>query len=54
MKTPQEAADYLRSMAGLDQEWSHAEADDMFCEILRELGYGEAVEIFSDMTKWYS
>ena len=32
----------------------HEKADELMCELLRELGYGEAVEIFEKMKKWYS
>jgi len=32
--------------AGPDYEQFHAWADDLMCEVLTELGYGEGVEIF--------
>ena len=31
----------------------HLEADDLLCDVLRSLGYGEGVEIFEEMGKWY-
>ncbi len=37
-----------------DKEIAHIEADDLMCELLTELGYGEAVKIFEEMEKWYS
>lgn len=38
----------------LDPEMSHIKADRLMCELLTELGYGEAVKIFEEMEKWYS
>lgn len=35
-------------------DYAHGHADDFLCELLRELGYTEAVEIFERMEKWYS
>ena len=37
-----------------DEEITHAEADDLMCNLLRELGYGEGVDVFEDMPKWYA
>ena len=33
---------------------THIEADELMCEILRELGYAAGVEIFEEMDKWYA
>lgn len=38
----------------LDPEMSHIRADELMCELLETLGYGEAVKIFEEMEKWYS
>lgn len=35
-------------------EDNHRYADWLMCEVLTELGYGEGVEIFEDMERWYS
>lgn len=35
-------------------DWRHQEADKLLCTALRSLGYGEGVEIFERMGKWYS
>lgn len=52
--TPKEAADKMREMvAGDDVEMGHREADDLLCQILTELGYGECAKVFDDMVKWY-
>ena len=37
-----------------DIEGGHIEADDLMCELLKDLGYGEGVEIFEEMGKWYA
>lgn len=37
-----------------DTEMAHIHADELMCELLRELGYGEGVDIFEKMSKWYS
>lgn len=55
MMTPAEFADKMReiSRAG-DTEMDHCEADDLMCALLRSLGYGEGVDIFEEMPKWYA
>ena len=35
-------------------ERAHNHADELMCKLLRELGYGEGVDIFEKMDKWYS
>ena len=37
-----------------DTEGGHIEADDLMCELLKDLGYGEGVDIFEKMNKWYA
>lgn len=37
-----------------DKELRHSHADDLMCEVLRQLGYEKGVEIFSDMERWYA
>jgi hypothetical protein len=37
-----------------DIEDAHGVADDLLCELLRELGQDEIVDIFENMEKWYS
>jgi len=55
MITPEEAAQRMREInKNGDTEGAHCEADDLLCEILKELGFGEAVEIFENMDKWYA
>ena len=35
-------------------EDGHIDADSLMCDLLKELGYSEGVEIFENMNKWYA
>lgn len=37
-----------------DEEDAHVEMDDLMCDLLRSLGYGDGVSIFENANKWYS
>ena len=37
-----------------DEEQTHELADELMVELLRSLGYGEGVDIFWNMHKWYA
>lgn len=37
-----------------DVEKSHGKADDLMCELLKQLGYEDGIKIFKDADKWYS
>ena len=37
-----------------DTEGAHWEADRLMCQVLTELGYGDGVKIFEEMSKWYA
>lgn len=61
--TPKEFADEMRRIT--DDEWHkgdpywdaeqvHIAMDDVMCEVLEDLGYGEGIEIFKNEPKWYS
>jgi hypothetical protein len=57
--TPDEFATKMRESfpsddSYFDVEEAHAYADDVMCDILIELGYGEGVEIFKKARKWYA
>lgn len=53
--TPEKAAQKMREIdENGDTEGAHCDADELFCEILRDLGYGDAVDVFEGMTKWYA
>jgi hypothetical protein len=32
----------------------HALMDECMCHLLRELGYGEGIDIYEDTERWYS
>lgn len=55
--TPEEFADKMEAIRddpNGDTESDHAKADDLMCELLRSLGYGDGVKIFEAMEKWYA
>ena len=57
MLTPEEFADRIRAIfqdVDHDVERAHGEADELLCDLLRELGYGDGVTIFENASKWYS
>ena len=37
-----------------DQEDQHIDADELMCNVLRSLGYGDGIDIFDSMPKWYA
>lgn len=37
-----------------DTEGGHVDADELMCRVLRELGYGDGVEVFERMDRWYA
>jgi len=38
----------------LDTELAHVEADNIICALLIQLGYGEVVDEFEKINKWYA
>lgn len=44
----------LKELVGGDNEISHCRADEILCAFLRELGYGEIVDVFESIDKWYA
>lgn len=40
--------------APFDPEANHAEADDLLCDLLKELGYVDIVEAYEKIEKWYA
>lgn len=37
-----------------DEEDQHIDADELMCNVLRSLGYGDGIDIFDSMHKWYA
>ena len=53
--TPKEFAEKMRQLAeNGDPEADHIKSDELMCQLLTSLGYGEGVKIFKEMYKWYS
>ena len=55
--TPQEWFAYrMRECAArsYSQANAHIEADDLMCAQLRRLGYGDGIDVFEEMDKWYA
>ena len=44
----------LSEMYPNDPEAFHYYADELLCALLRELGYGEGIDVFDAAGKWYS
>jgi hypothetical protein len=55
--TREEALERLSEVSeklGDDPEAAHSQADMILCELLRSLGYGDVVDAWDDMEKWYA
>ena len=54
--TPEEFKTKMQSIPDYptDKEAAHSEADDLMCDLLEELGYGEGVAVFRAMEKFYA
>jgi hypothetical protein len=37
-----------------DPEYYHGKMDELMCELLRSLGYGDGIDIFESAEKWYA
>lgn len=37
-----------------DQEYVHCIMDGIICDLLRDLGYSEGIDIFDNAPKWYA
>lgn len=44
----------LQEVENPDVEGAHANADDILCDTLRELGFGELVDVYEKVEKWYA
>lgn len=52
--TPEVFAERMRNAIEEGTEDGHMIMDDLMCELLRELGYGEGIDIFENTHKWYA
>ena len=37
-----------------DIEAAHSDADDILCEVLKDLGYEDLITLYHDVRKWYA
>ena len=44
----------IKTDPDLYKETAHIAMDEVMCDLLRELGYGDGVKLFEEMPKWYS
>jgi hypothetical protein len=44
----------LQAKSEDDAESAHVDADDVLCKLLTTLGYGDVVEEFNKVDRWYS
>lgn len=54
--TPMTPEEFKQAMADAEQygvEEDHLAMDDIMCTLLRSLGYGEGIDIFDNIDKWY-
>ena len=53
--TPEEFRDTMLTISKYsDKEDRHYNADELMCDLLHSLGYGEGVAIFKEIDKWYA
>lgn len=53
--TREEALEELKVIAkDTDTEVAHVDADDVLCQLLSDLGYGDVVMAYRQIGKWYA
>jgi hypothetical protein len=54
--TREKAIEQLKTLQqeGRDTEADHSEADEILCELLNALGYGDVVAEWEKVEKWYA
>ena len=52
--TPEEFKNAIQKAFDDNIEEGHGKADDIMCELLESLGYGEGVQVFKSSKKYYS
>ncbi len=55
LMTPEEFCRAMEVIANNDEGYGeqHTEADELMCQVLRDLGYEDGVKVFEDMFKVY-
>jgi len=46
--------DLIFLQASDDTEGAHARADEVLCDLLREMGFGDVVDAWDKIDKWYA
>ena len=54
MMNPKEFKEEMERLSHFDVERRHIEMDNCMAQLLTELGYGEGVEIFHSVERWYA
>lgn len=54
MTREQALSELKAAQANSDIESAHGDADDVLCDLLRELGYGDVVDAWLQVPKWYA
>lgn len=52
--SPAQFAAQMKQCTYESQDVGHINMDELMCDLLESLGYGEGVEIFKNSPKWYS
>ena len=52
--TPDQFYDRMLEFKDFDQEGGHIEMDDLMAETLKELGYGDGMDVYDKFGKWYA
>lgn len=55
--TPEEFAKKMKKISDnlkYQEEDAHMQMDDLMSDLLRQLGYGEGIDIFDNTSKWYA
>jgi len=49
-----EIKERLKSDPDYDEEFAHPDADAVLCDLLKELGFEDVVELYEKIPKWYA
>jgi hypothetical protein len=57
MKKDERIKQYIKTLNNIsidDIEALHSNADSLLCDLLREIGYGEVVDVYENIDFWYA
>ena len=52
--SPNDFLERMKAIESQSPEYFHINADELMCDLLRSLGYGDAVDVFKNHERWYS